>query len=410
MLLREKIVILILVVAAYVFLLDQITPLGNQAWENHNKNTSRYAVMQKGKVGFINGRGRLIVPMKYDEAQKYSSDGLILTRLGKSWGFINHPGEVIIPHQYVWAQEFSQGLAAVAVKPPKQAIPLHGFINTKGEEIIPLKYQRVRSFTENNLAAFKEDSKWGYVSVYGNIMILPSFEEAGDFHNNLAPVKIKGLWGYINVGGQVVIEPQFEAAGSFNGDIAPVKKNGLWGYIHSSGQWIVEPKFSDAHPFSKENLALVEEGRAISFLDRQGHVAISSAKLIDAHNFSHGLAAVKVMPDSGKAELGKWGYVDQKGTMVISPQFDIASDFNGGLARVGLQKNDLHRGYINQAGVLIWDPADWQQSTTFNRRLYTGIFYGLTIYLFLFLRYLRWQRELKKAEIKQAEGVKKSPA
>jgi len=49
-----------------------------------------------------------------------------------------------------------------------------------------------------------------------------------------------------------------------------------------------------------------------------------------ASHFSEGLAAVRI----GDSNTGKWGYIDETGEFIISPQFDDAQEFFEGLAFV----------------------------------------------------------------------------
>ena len=49
----------------------------------------------------------------------------------------------------------------------------------------------------------------------------------------------------------------------------------------------------------------------------------------------------------------KWGYIDQRGQVVIQPQFNFASKFSEGLAVVEI---DHKKGYINQSGQIVIQP------------------------------------------------------
>ena len=51
--------------------------------------------------------------------------------------------------------------------------------------------------------------------------------------------------------------------------------------------------------------------------------------------------------------MGKWGYVDKGGKIVINPQFDDAGQFSDGLAWV---KMDGHFGYTDNTGKLAINP------------------------------------------------------
>jgi len=51
---------------------------------------------------------------------------------------------------------------------------------------------------------------------------------------------------------------------------------------------------------------------------------------------------------------GKLGYIDKTGQIVINPQFDWASSFFEGLARVWIGGKS---GYIDKAGEYVWEPT-----------------------------------------------------
>jgi len=410
MLLREKVIVLILIAIAYVLVCDQITPWGNRLWEAYTGNTARYAVMQKSKLGYINGRGRLVIPTIYEEGDLYSNQGPILVKNGKNWGFINHNGEAIISSRYFSAKDFSNSLAAVSMKEPRKFFSTYGFIDNKEVEVIALKYDNAKSFADNGLAAVKKDSQWGYLNTYGNWVIKAIYDEANDFHQDRAAVKNNGQWGYVDFSGSMVIDPQFEEAGDFSQGIAPVKQKGLWGYIDLQGRWVTEPSYTEAHALS-EGLGLVKGYNSVGFVDKYGHVVFHTSKWIDARDFSDGAAAVKLGQKQNNPYVGTWGYINTKGRFFITPQFDWAWNFNGGLARVGLEKNDIRRGYVNKDGRMMWDPADWQQSAYTRCKIYIAIVFVILVYLFYSIRYVKWHRQFKKDEaIKKATAVSQRPS
>lgn len=59
---------------------------------------------------------------------------------------------------------------------------------------------------------------------------------------------------------------------------------------------------------------------------------------------------------------GKWGYINEKGTIVIKPQYDCAWDFTEGLARVQV---GLKRGFIDPAGKMVLEPK-YTMASAFN--------------------------------------------
>jgi len=55
------------------------------------------------------------------------------------------------------------------------------------------------------------------------------------------------------------------------------------------------------------------------------------------------------LADAQDEKTGKWGYIDHEGHSVLDPQFDIASSFSEGLARVRIEDNKTGKwGYISR--------------------------------------------------------------
>ena len=47
------------------------------------------AVQIKGKWGYINATGKLVIPAKFDNAGRFS-EGLARVQVGDRWGYISH--------------------------------------------------------------------------------------------------------------------------------------------------------------------------------------------------------------------------------------------------------------------------------------------------------------------------------
>lgn len=119
-----------------------------------------------------------------------------------------------------------------------------------------------------------------------------------------------------------------------------------FGFIDPKGVEVVPLKYDYANDFS-EGLAMVSsytgEGQlktiACGFIDTLGREVIPLSYR-QAQDFSEALAAV--MNDDGK-----WGYINQKGEIVIAFLFDDAGPFEQGNALV---KQDGHSGTIDRTG------------------------------------------------------------
>jgi hypothetical protein len=325
----------------------------------------------KGKWGFINSSGQIVIKPKFNQVFRGFTEGIALVRrgaiiepktrdtgeLGRLVGkcaFIDRQGRTIWEYP-ASAQPFSEGLAAVCIggrwgilSEAFGAEAKWGFINTKGEFVIPAKYMRVGSFSEG-LAAFKVAS-WngGYINAKGEVVIEPNYALVSGFSEGLAAVCKEEGWGFINKQGEVVIPLKYESARSFHEGLAAVsikdKKNEKWGFINKNGDVIIPLQYDYAVGFRKQ-LAAVKKNDKWGYINASGDLVIPF-RFDDAEAFSDGLAQVEVGD--------KWGYIDKKGEFIIEPKFGLTSPFTEGFAKVAVGDK---LGYIDKQGKYIWEPT-----------------------------------------------------
>lgn len=65
------------------------------------------AVKKNGKWGFVNGKGRELLPAIYEEAKSFSC-GLAGVKEGESWGFLDSDGDVVISPQFTQVDYFNK--------------------------------------------------------------------------------------------------------------------------------------------------------------------------------------------------------------------------------------------------------------------------------------------------------------
>ncbi|MFC1552336.1 WG repeat-containing protein [Candidatus Latescibacterota bacterium] len=158
----------------------------------------------KGKKGFIDNTGALIVKPKYDTVRSFSEGFAAVDTIKKDgnfdvhyWGFINDKGKVVIEQQFEDAHFFSMGLAPVRIKEK------WGYIDTSGKIVIKPDYNKAFPFSRS-MGRVCADFQWGYIDKYGAYVILPRFSYLGDFVEGLArasmgvtPNSLVTHWSYI---------------------------------------------------------------------------------------------------------------------------------------------------------------------------------------------------------------------
>jgi len=161
--------------------------------------------------------------------------------------------------------------------------------------------------------------------------------------SNLVPFIENGRWGYLDIKtGEWLIKPRFVQAQNFSEGLAPVCFSSRWGYIDERGAFVIKPMFWSAGPFS-EGAAFVSLSRSnYGYINRTGKIiATSEPNPINPRHcvFSEGRGLISTN--------GRFGYVDEKGAVVIKPQYKFAKRFSGGFATVAI--NGSWR-FIDKAG------------------------------------------------------------
>lgn len=158
----------------------------------------------------------------------------------------------------------------------------------------------------------EKGGKIGFANTKGEIVVKPQFDYAYPFSDGMAAFNIGGKPvvvhdamtipvgdrnGYVDCTGEIVIPPIYKYTGDFNNGKAIVKnREKEWLIIDKSGQTL--SKIS----FPADYIRDIKDGMA------------------------------------GFRDNGKWGYMDDKGNMVIPAQYDAVWDFSDGKAEVKLGK------------------------------------------------------------------------
>jgi hypothetical protein len=168
----------------------------------------------------------------------------------------------------------------------------------------------------------EKDGKTGFRDLDGNIVIEPKFDMAEMFSEGYSSVTVGDRHGFIDETGKYVLPLQsYEFLGSLHNGLAPVRINDKVGFINIKGEEIIKPQF-----------------------DWVG-------------DFSEGLCVVR--NDKQKNEIGKYGYIDTTGKVVIDFKFQYANNFENGRAKVEI--NNLW-GAIDKTGKII-EPATHQYTS-----------------------------------------------
>lgn len=221
------------------------------------------------------------------------SEGLapIRTASTRKVGFVDTSGKVVIPCIYDYAYSFNDGVAVVSnIVDGKMK---SGYIDWKGKVILPIQYERISTFSAGH-GLIQTEKGFFYVDRTGKLKTPPAEfgEQFQEFSSGLA------LGGRKNPDGSMTFtyfDNNFKKAFSINA---------LY-----------------AGPF-KRNVAIARfPPNTISLIDNKGN---------KVKDFPPGLQGIDFFAEGmfGVKYNRKWGFMNEKGEMVIQPKYDSVSAFS----------------------------------------------------------------------------------
>ena len=251
-----------------------------------------------------------------------------------------------------------------------------GFISINGEVVIDPEFDNKPSFAVNGIAMITKQSKKANKTYYQFIKIedgktIESDEKwdlAGEFREGLAPVRNSNeKVSFINEEYEDVITVDAEKVSYFNDGLAAIcdDKN-KWGFIDKTGKQVIPPTYDFVVNGFSNGYAIVgkneKDGKEHQIIDQSGKVKIDlKDKYQSVISISNGL--IKVSDD------GEWGFIDFEGNKVVkmNDEWSELGDFINGFATF---REDDEWGLINPAGEKIIKPKFESRLTAFDGKIW----------------------------------------
>lgn len=356
-------------------------------------------VIVDGKFGFIDKKGEYLIEPKFD-INKYYVHDLIegfakINNKELELSYINSKGEIILDFEYTNAP-FSSSIGnnrLIVAKKNNNGQIKYGVVDDKGKIIIPIKYNKIRMLRDvetkeyfNEYLVVSDGDKGLVMDRDGNILLDNVKYHYFNFHNGLALVKKNNKFGYINTKFEYVIEPIFdEIKYSFRAtkkDLAIVKLNGKYSIINKKGKFVAEPKYAEIENFIGNFVPVCIEVKENGTTQYKWGAINEKGKLIVEPIYDN----IKewLTFDSGYDNLikitlnGKIGLMDTNGNVLVKPMFDMVDIFYNGVAAVQVTKgNSQGWGYVRTDGKIIAEPK-YSATTPFIHGIGTLSYYDDT--------------------------------
>lgn len=297
-----------------------------------------------GKYGFINNKGKLVVPMEHDFINSYSEGLSVMTDGWCHYRYIDKEGKKVFSLWAHHAGDFEGGMAKVVLRHDSAGITQKttdwvvkiNFLDHQGKLLIPARFDSIGEYVYYGVRSVKKKGKYGFLDTTGREVLPPVLDDidydSSFFWGNLRRVGRGGKFGFMNTyTGRLVVPIQYEGSLPNRDSVTWLKLNGKWGYVSSSGQAVIPFGYDQVSPFT-EGLARVSKEGKFGHINQLGEL-VTPLQYDNVLPFRQGRALV--------LKGDRCGFVDTQGWEVIPVVYTGAQRFfqNGQVkvSRLGIQ-------------------------------------------------------------------------
>ena len=237
--------------------------------------------------GLVDKRSNDILPPIFSRLD-YIENELYKFKINGLYGLVTSKGKIILQNKYNGIGKFEDNLACVQVNVPSgdryEQKKLYGYVDSSGNEILPPSYEFIGKRI-NKFSVVMKNNTWGLFDIENHqLNIIPEVAFIGPCIENKCKINIGGiydknskkakggLWGYVSVYGEVVIEPKYEQAYGFSEGIAAIKLNNKWGFINVKGESVVPFEYDEVESNFKDGKGKLARNGEIFVFDKSGRL------------------------------------------------------------------------------------------------------------------------------------------
>lgn len=233
------------------------------------------------------------------------------------YGFLDLNGNKITACDFDGFAGFSNDMARVDKKVDGKT--KQGYIDKKGNIVLPVVYESVGNFIDG-WGIIRKDSNYFFVDRNGSIKDPPrKYDELYDFKSGFARGIIKGknnnpnTYYYINKDLKEELTISSKEAYSFWDDVAVIKRDKEYELMNKKGEIVKSLGTIDVVKFSVEGLLAIRNNGKWGYINNRGDLVIAT-KYDSCDVFKHGFARVRMG--------NKWGIIDRTGTQIIESKYE----------------------------------------------------------------------------------------
>lgn len=323
--------------------------------------------------GFINTKGEIVIPCKFEDARKFVDNRAWVKKEGEAhWTLINKKGEVIPTKKYEKVGYMIEGSTDLLAVYENGAL---GWINPDGEEVIPCKYLGSTTFdAEFGLACVTlyngTVEKYGFINKQGEIEIPFQYVQSGttSFKNGYCRANVGGKTVLIDSKGNVVFTPKFGSLQDFSHGLMAVatkpSRSG-WGYCDMTNKMVVPGIYDNAKTINSDGYGILELNGKSGLVDPAGKIILplEYSTVYAEPSLDGYVCGVKPVADARPLSKTPKDYFDaQLNPIDVGDVTLMSAD---GTSRIPFLTTDSKRGFMDREyNVVI--PAKYSKATVFN--------------------------------------------
>lgn len=230
-----------------------------------------------------------------------------------------------------------------------------GYIDSRGQFIIKPQYNSARDFQDNGMAVVEEGDLYGLIDVSGRYTVEPKYETINEFKEGRAIVVNKEGFKVIDESGKELTSKAYTYIGSYTEgraifSIENSEGNWLYGFLDREGKEIIPARYKAANDFNNGKAVVKADEGEYNLIGLDGRV-LNTYRYNFVGDIGDGLLPFREKDD------GKYGFIDERGNIVIEPKFTGAQAFNEGRAIVNVGEDFTNEyGLIDKDGHFIIEP------------------------------------------------------
>ena len=332
----------------------------------HEKNALK--VKKNGKYGLIDLTGLEILACEYDEisALRGIENSIIIKKENKI-GLVNDKGSILIEPNFKeiknLGETYKEGYITITEDGK------YGAVSTTKKQLLENKYEEIMQVYMPSYYLVKEEGKLKVINASGNTILENGFDDIkSETSRGLIFIK-SNLYGEINQSAEVIIEAKYQYLEEVKEGKYIAKQNDKYGIIDTEQNEILPFEYKGLTYNEKADLYIAEKEDAQTLIiDSQNNVKLTG--VLSEFNIDKEYIRMRIddqykyynfdCQEKSNTEIltdnilflnkkdGKYGYVDQKGKVVVDYIYDDATEQNEyGFAAV--KKNGLW-GAIDKEG------------------------------------------------------------